>query len=112
MRGTLMVSSPNMKVARVTKLLTVAVACGLLLSGCAATRHPSAAGQQAVNQAAAVRTDMEAAKSHMQNVSEAVKAAGGDNSEIKNMVERMEAKTIVIDRWLETQPAASPLSPK
>lgn len=92
-----------MKAARVTKLLTVAFACGLVFSACS-TRTPSAAGQQAVNKAAVVRNDMEAAKSHMENVSVAIKAAGGDNSELKDLVDRMERKNVIIDRWLETHP--------
>jgi len=47
---------------------------------------------------------MEEAKKNIEQASAAVKAAGGDNSELRALTDRMERKTIIIDRWLETQP--------
>ncbi len=53
---------------------------------------------------ASARGHMEEAKKNIEQASAAVKAAGGDNSELRALTDRMERKTIIIDRWLETQP--------
>jgi hypothetical protein len=69
------------------------------LTGCAVSAKPAK-----VPSTAAVRTNMEAAKQNIEQAAAAVKAAGGDNTELRDLTERMERKTIIIDRWLETNP--------
>jgi hypothetical protein len=77
--------------------LTVFGLKGALLSGCAQTHKPAN-----VPSTMAVHGDLQAAQQHVQQAAQAVTAAGGNAKSLESMSDRMERKTIIIDRWLET----------
>jgi hypothetical protein len=80
-------------------LLIFVLLLGLALFGCAQT-HKAAN----VPSSSAVRGDIQTAKVHIEQASAAVKAAGGNAAALDSLSDRMEHKTIIIDRWLETHP--------
>jgi predicted outer membrane protein len=69
----------------------------VLLCGCAS--HPKPAN---VPSTVGVKQQIQAAQANIEAASAAVKAAGGDNSQLQSLAERMEHKQVIIDRWLET----------
>jgi len=79
--------------------MTLRLLLALVLVGCAQTHKPAN-----VPSTATVRGDMQAAQQHVQQAAQAVKQAGGNAQALELMSDRMEHKTIIIDRWLQTQP--------
>jgi outer membrane murein-binding lipoprotein Lpp len=69
----------------------------VLLCGCAS--HPKPAN---VPSTVGVKQQIQAAQANIEAASAAVKAAGGDNSQLQSLAERLEHKGIVIDRYFET----------
>ena len=89
----------------IARIIALKIFLALLLVGCASTHNkPSTAGAAAQHSATVVKTNVEAAKQNIKAASEAAKAAGKDNSQLNGLLDRIERKQVIIDRWLETQP--------
>lgn len=75
-----------------------------MFSGCASTHNkPSPAGVTARQSAVVVGQHVESARQNIESASIAAKQAGQDNTQLKNLLDRIERKQVIIDRWLETQ---------
>ncbi len=71
-----------------------------IFSSCAQTHKPSKQGAAAIHSTAAVKASVEAAKKNIQDAAVAAKAAGQDNSDLKSLAQRLDDKSVIIDRWL------------
>jgi hypothetical protein len=68
----------------------------LISLGCAQTHKPAN-----VPSVTGVRNDLQTAKAHIQQASESVKAAGGDATALDALIDKTDAKTVIILRGLE-----------